>query len=209
MSHAGLVFTDRDRGSDWARGSLAQGSDLALRVSSRLAEFTVALVVAPPTVALDPAILDDHGRGFRTSDVDRLAARMLDSLHEAGAKTLVVEDDLARRGDPRLPSDIALVGERVLRWIDLSLGSEVAARLLRTGASGYPLNAVVCMLPAEELALTPGRVLTDDETLRLASTARAVITSVYDAETYLILTSAKLAAEINRSGRWRLEDRRP
>ena len=106
-----------------------------------------------------------------------------------------------------MPPDVAFVGERVLRWVDLSLHPDGAARLLRTGATGYPLNAVVCMNSPDALGLAAGKVLTEIEISSLAAAACAVITSVYDAETYLVLTTAELATEIARIGKWELADR--
>ncbi|HTZ43213.1 MAG TPA: hypothetical protein VMB79_05070 [Jatrophihabitans sp.] len=183
--------------SAWARESLADGSELAMLVRDRLAEFSTALVIAP---ALSPSMsisIDDRGRGMHTSDVDLALRPLLESFRQAGARTLIVEDDLARCGDPRLPAKVVYAGDRVLRWCDFIPGAQDPVRLLRTGASGYPLNAIISSADAGALDLTPGRTLSYENLRRVSAAGGAVITSVYDAESYLILVTENLAVSMN------------
>jgi hypothetical protein len=58
---------DHERGWDWARGSLEQGSGLAQQVSSRLTEFPVAesyLVLASSKIAAEIGRLATGLRGL-------------------------------------------------------------------------------------------------------------------------------------------------
>lgn len=182
-------------GADWTRGSLAQGSDLAASMTRRLAEFASARLLIPPVPGAAPVTsLDDHGRGTRSSDADQIAQRLLGSFAAAGVRTLVVEDDLARRGDPGVGLDVAFIGDRVVRWADLGVGANAAVQLLRAGASGYPLNAFACWRPSAELGLKAGVILGESQQAALVDSTSAVITSVYDAETYLVLMSRDLEA---------------
>lgn len=184
-------------GADWVRGSLAQGSGMAELMTRRLGKLGSAVLLSPSAPGAAPITsLDDLGRGIRPSDADQIARRLLQSFGAAGVKTLVVEDDLARRGDPGVGLDVAFVGDRVVRWADLGAGAEAAAVLLRAGASGYPLNAFACWPPPAELGLKVGAPLTESQQAALVESTCAVITSVYDAETYLVLMSHDLEAAV-------------
>lgn len=143
-----VQILDSGIAQDWIRGSLAQGSLLSMVMTERLPALLVAVLMIPRYT--DPGArlrLDNHGRGYSPTEVDRVAAQFFHALAACGAQTLVVEDDLARRGDQHLTGDVAFVDGRVIRWTVLEEGSNAAAvRLLRTGSSGYPLNAFVSIL---------------------------------------------------------------
>lgn len=179
-----------DLAADWARGSLAQGSELARLMTRRLPDLSGAFVVAPE--GLGPVVLDDVGRGIGSRDADAAVQRVLVSMIAAGATTLVVEDDLARRGDAAIPAEAVFVGDRVLHWMALDSRAAGAARLLRTGSSGYPLNAVICRLAPGRLHLLAGRELGADDVSKVADGACALITAVFDAESYLVLAAPDL-----------------
>lgn len=182
-------------GAGWVRGSLAQGSGMAELMTRRLDKLGSAVLLSPSVQGAAPVTsLDDLGRGIRSSDADQIAQRLLESFAAAGVRTLVVEDDLARRGDPGVGLDVAFVGDRVVRWADLGVGADVAVQLLRAGASGYPLNAFACWPPSAELGLEAGVPLGERQQAALVESTCAVITAVYDAETYLVLMSRDLEA---------------
>ncbi len=89
-----------------------------MRVARRLSDLSQAIVIGTPLG--DNQVLDGHGRGISQFDADVVLDRVVDALALTGATTLVVEDDLARRGDPGLYGQVAFVRGRVLRWADLS-----------------------------------------------------------------------------------------
>lgn len=159
-------------------------------VTTRLPDLPVGIVIGPPSTGQQA--LDDLGRGMRSVDADAIVQQAVESMARAGAGTLVVEDDLARRGDSGLPVDVAFVGDRVLRWAALNDEPAVAARLLRTGSSGYPLNAFVCRPDPADLPLVAGTALNELDIAVLAEATCAVITAVYDAESFVILAAADL-----------------
>jgi hypothetical protein len=184
-------------GADWVQGSLAQGSGLATMMTLRLDRMETARLLAPEVPgAGSVAPLDDYARGIRSSDSDQVAKRVLESFAEVGVRTLVVEDDLARRGDPGLGADVAFLSDRVIRWADLAVGAVAAVRLLRTGSSGYPLNAFACWGAPVELGLEAGKTLDESRQASLVDSTCAVITSIYDAEAYLLLMSHDLEVRI-------------
>jgi hypothetical protein len=189
VTQIGFVAIDPDAAADWIRHSLDLGSDLSMLVGQRLRALPHAFVGGP-----GPATGEGwkFGRGISTADADAAVQHLLASMARNGPQTLVVEDDLARRGDSSLTADVAFVGDRVLRWIALSEGGDAASRLLRTGSSGYPLNAFLCDRAPSELGLTAGRLLSEPDTLSVAESVFAVITTIYDAETFLILETADL-----------------
>jgi hypothetical protein len=171
---------------------------LSISMTARLASLPGALLVVPHT-AHDPeaARLDDHGRGYPSSEVDRLASRLLELLTSVGAQSLVVEDDLARRGDPGLEGNVAFVDDRVVRWANLGQGADAPAALLRGGSSGYPLNAFVSSFGAGDLMLAPGSRLQPAALSTIVNSAMAVIASVYDAEAYVALIAPEVLADIS------------
>jgi hypothetical protein len=190
----GLLIDPRS-GARWVQDSLRHGSVLSTMVSRRLKDFAVARLLAPEAVSPgNVGVLDNESRGIRTSDVDRLAGQVIARIALAGVRTIVVEDDLARRGDPVLRRDLAYVEDRVVRWVDL-IGDPVdGARLLRSGASGYPLNAYACGPSPGDLGLASGRSLELKELESIAASTRAVLASVFDAEAFVMLMLPELGA---------------
>jgi hypothetical protein len=185
------VPIDADQAIDWARGSLAQGSRLAMSMTQRLESLRSTWLVTQPEADDErPRRLDEHGHGVKTSDVDLLASRLLASLMRAGLGVLLVEDDLARRGDPNLGSEVAFVGDRIVRWSEMKGSSGRAVAFLRRGSSGYPLNAFVCRASAKQLRLEPGIEIDAEAQSHIVETAQAVIVSVYDAEAFVALLSS-------------------
>jgi len=188
---------DTKSGTRWVRSSLASGSILSAMVMKRLSDFSAARLLAPDTALPGLThILDDNGRGIRTCDVDLIAGRVLEKFSVAGVQTLVVEDDLARRGDALSGHDVAYVDDHVVRWIDLTASPVAAVQLLRRGASGYPLNAFACWLSPEALGLESGRDLGEGERASIVSSTGSVLVSVYDAEAFVALMSPELGLHL-------------
>jgi len=146
------------------------------------------LLVEPTLAPQVKPVLDDNGRGLPSSEADEVARRLLDSAASAGKVTLIVEDDLARRGDPRVER-ATFVGDRVLRWEEVADDASNAATLLRKGSSGYPLNAYLCSGVAADLGLAPEADLSPDLQGRLAEAVVGVIVSVWDAEAFVAVLS--------------------
>jgi hypothetical protein len=100
-------------GGDWVRDSLAQGSGMAELMTRQLGRFSSAVLLSPSATGAPPVTsLDHHGRGIRSSDADQIAERLLESFAAAGVLTLVVEDDMQRRGDPAVGLEALLSSGR-------------------------------------------------------------------------------------------------
>lgn len=186
------VPLDIDRATDWVRGSLAQGTTLAGLTTATLARYRSALLLAPESrIWSDSIHLDDSGRGVAVVEADAVAARFLAQLREVGGRTLIVENDLARRGDALRRDESCFVEDRVLAWVELTADVSVAASLLRRGSSGYPLNAFVSRLPALDLGLARGHQLSAEEIDVIVDSILAIVVSVFDAEAYVAVATVE------------------
>ncbi|WDM41844.1 hypothetical protein KV395_00545 [Microbacterium luteolum] len=128
----------------------------------------------------------DFARSVGVSDADRVLGKILQALSAISDGILVVDDDLARRGDPGL-DDVSFVDDRVIRWLDLRSAPDELTRLIRIGASGYPLNAFICDNSSGEAFRPSARSLSESEVDLLAGEVRLVIHSIFDAESFLLL----------------------
>jgi hypothetical protein len=103
--------------------------------------------IVPAGVQQERLLAFETGGLVSPADADRAVEEVLVAFGEEGGRCLVVEDDLARRGDPyvmALPFQTCFAGDRIVRWIEFSSpnGTRSAAGLIRKGASGYPRNAL-------------------------------------------------------------------
>lgn len=183
----------------WVRYHLEGMSALLEQVSARLDDFGSArLLVSPEEVAelgLVDLTLNSTGRQVSQAESDELARAALVALGRRGARTFLVEDELGRRSDgPRLTDDVFFVGEAVLRSEPLEDDCTAAAGLLRRGSSGYPCDALVCTGTQDRLGLHPGADLTEDAVAQAAASVTAVLTSVWDDETYVLLVDGRPGA---------------
>ncbi len=75
----------------------------------------------------------------------------------------------------------------MLRWEELQTDPSRLTQLIRSGASGYPLNAFVCDERGRTVLQRAGGSLSTVDALSLAQSVQVVINSVYDAESYLLI----------------------
>ncbi|MCL2471515.1 MAG: hypothetical protein FWF25_07225 [Propionibacteriaceae bacterium] len=176
-----------DKAWAWVLKSLLQGSVLSTLLVERLEALPRAFLLGTAGSEDFPF---SYALGLKEADVDSLAVRAFTNTAMCGGGSLIVESDFARKGDQCLAPDVAFVDDRVIRWTGLDGGGVEPVHLLRTGAAGYPLNAFVSALPVSELPLTPGTDLTRQEVEILAESVCAVIVAVFDAESFLFLTTA-------------------
>lgn len=171
----------------WVQRSLAQGALLSHSVAAHIERFSVATLLAPERYS--DGALDDVGRGIPSDEADATALAYL-TTRVPGGGCLLVEDDLARAGDPDLgghPGAYSVVDGRILRWVDLDGATEQVSWTLRAGSSRFPLNAFVIPVSASRAGLVPGAEVGDGVVAGIASQVVAVIVSVFDAEAYLAL----------------------
>ncbi|NJI58284.1 hypothetical protein HCX50_02445 [Microbacterium oxydans] len=129
----------------------------------------------------------------RLGDADSVLRRIFRGLPAVSDGILIVDDDLSRRGDAGLDG-VSFVDDRVIRWEGLQSPPEDLTRLIRRGASGYPLNAFTSGNRQGHTLRPSVGSLSDSDVLLLASEVQVVIHSVYDAESFLLLV---LDEEVN------------
>lgn len=183
------MITDIDLRSahDWVDESLSNGAQLAARVRMHLARLTASYLLLPSGTLDEPIQLDDQGRCLPMELSDSVAGPFLNSLRRRGDAVLIVEDDLALRRDPRGAGNRCCIGDRVIGWAAIDSDCTAAAALLRTGASGYPLNAFVVQSSAAKLGLAEGHDLKAEDVEVIARLTIAVIVSVFDAESFVAI----------------------
>jgi hypothetical protein len=186
-SHRAGAPLDAAAARPWVQRSLAQGALLSHAVAAEIERFVVATLLAPARYG--DGILDDIGRGIRAEEADATSLAYL-TRRGPGGGSLLVEDDLARPGDPGLgdhPGHYSVVDGRILRWADLDGAREQLSWTLRAGSSRFPLNAFVLPVSAAQAGLMPGAEVGDEIVAAIARQVVAVIVSVFDAEAYVAL----------------------
>lgn len=171
----------------WVQQSLSDGAQLSHAVAAHIERFVVATLLAP--AGYSDGHLDDMGRGIPGPETDAVALAYL-RTRVPGSGCLLVEDDLARPGDPGLAEHqgaYGVVEGRILRWADLDGADEQLAWTLRAGSSRFPLNAFLIPVSASQAGLIRGAEVADGLVARIASQVVAVIVSVFDAEAYVAL----------------------
>lgn len=169
----------------WITQSLSDGSALAHLVAKRLDHDWIAhLVGALPEEFAGDMKLDNVSRGTDRATSDSLMGTALIRLSTSGRMMLIVQDDLARRGDP-IQGSSCFVGDQAIRWTEISRSSIASAvQLLRTGSSGYPLNAYITFGVGPLLG---GTTVGSEQQVAIADSLAAIIVSVYDAEGYVLV----------------------
>ena len=174
----------------WSRDSLDRGegafaSELCQAMTGELDKFSHArLLVGEEQRELGQAI-SATGMGLSRAKSQDLAAAAIVELRSVGAKSMIVENDLAERGDVFVGPDCVFVGARVEHWMSID-DDRAAAGLLRT--ANYPLNAFFSTSTPAALGLSAGATLSGGEVSGITASTIAIVHQVFDDETYLILT---------------------
>lgn len=130
----------------------------------------------------------DFGRGIKSANADEeMRIFLVEAKNTIKANLLIVENELARRGDPNLLRPFVLIGDRVANWTVLDDEAGSAIDLMRRASSGYPLNALLCSFPEGSNELIGQCEIEYDHIPHIVQSVKAIIVNVFDAETYLIL----------------------
>jgi hypothetical protein len=177
---------DSEQARGWVRQSLLGGSLLAVAAAELLNLPGSATVL----VGENAINLTEFERTRQaTQDASGVLLReVLRQLKRDGARTVIVDDDLARRSDVKKWGAATYIGDRILRWDRLDGDLVVVVDVVRHGASGYPLNALVCTRTAEALALGDEREIGPVGIEAIVDATCALIVAVYDAESFLVWT---------------------
>jgi hypothetical protein len=178
---------------EWLRYSLGQG-EIVSPATVKFIEEHEGHAYTLASEAVDPARLAKPRDGGvivpGTGSPREALTRELETLAERGAACVVVEDELRLKRDPKPSLDgllpTAFVGEHVLHWADLADGTDAAILTVDRGSHGYPLNAFVTSVSAQELGLVDGVDLDSDIAGAVVGSLVAVIVAAYDDETYII-----------------------
>lgn len=123
------------------------------------------------------------------------SAEIVTSLRELlpfSPMTILVEDDLARLGDPsvdRSAFSYVTEGDRVLRWA--RLGGDGDYRILDEGSSRMPLIAWLCRGATEDFGLRRGDALSGDSAAALLDRVVAVAADAHDGEDCIVFTASR------------------
>jgi hypothetical protein len=179
-----LSIADSQR---WANACLEQGSALSQLLIPQLAEFDFARALVASAVFTKPV---DFSKSAQIDSVkaNSVAREYFRSITRSRKSLLVVEDDLARRGDSSLIGEFAFVGDHVVRWRQLDKDEDASIRLLRQGSSGFPTVAFVVTGLAEDFGLLAGASFDFAGEEKLAKSADAMIFAAFDAEAFLVMT---------------------
>jgi hypothetical protein len=169
------------RGLDWVKQSLRAGRRFASGVQTTLdLGRGSAVSLAPPEFGSDGLYGFDRSIGIRASDGDNALDRVLSTV-ECNGGTLVIEDELARVGDPflsRVPDRFSIYGEDILWRLAWPLSQPSA--VIRKHSSGYPTNAFLLTSNIDEDKL-------DEPTaVQLTRSVRLIICAAYDAESFVL-----------------------
>lgn len=128
--------------------------------------------------------LDGSKRGAGDDDLDAYVARRA----ERGDRCIVVEDEMARRGDAWIEREtersFAYFDERLVHYADLDHG--LASDVLSDATSGHPTNAFLVRSGHAALGLESELTLGADGIDRIVATLDVVIVAAFDAESYMI-----------------------
>ena len=183
------VEANVDEARYWAQESLEGGSAVAECLRKQLDRFTDAQILGPVE---GPAFTARNARVGRQIDSDKsdlLAGEFMRDMRNYGGVILLVEDDLWTKHDGDLSGEAAFVGDTLIRWTRLDASYARAAKLLRSGASGYPTNAYVSSRDETSLQLKTGWSLSAEQVSALCSSTLALVVAAFDAEAWLALRS--------------------
>lgn len=190
----------------WIENSL-EISPLAGLYRSVLNAFDSALLlIDPESDSAVPAKLDNVGGRYIVSNSDRVVERFIRVLAEVGVRTLIVDDDASRRGDPHLGQNHVFVGDRVLWWVDLrEVSASAAVTSLREHAA-YWLNAYACWGTPEMFGFVEGAALSSSQIGRVVERTSAILSWVFDNEATVAMLSRELTVALRKESGWCLQE---
>ena len=184
------IDIDVDTAREWTRSSLLRSdSEVAAVLVKRLGSFCTAKVLADVSYQKDVGNLSNVGRGLTGSR--EVARNFLKQLAADAPRTLLVENELGRRGDPGMESRSVFMNGVPASWSELNRYGNVDPVSVITGtSSGWPLNAYVLAGPPSKYQLTLGGDLAGSEQEKVAKDTVTILSSAFDGEAFLALRGA-------------------
>lgn len=188
-------------GIEWVRDSLEWGAgmntgwSLEPLVLKNLELFSEATLLAPLVQAVTPVTeLNAWAREIPSAERRSIEALAMTYLQDNEVRSMVVEDEMASRGDSQLEETgpRCFVNDRILRWTGMEeVGSE-GARFVDRHSTGWPTNAYFCRLDSAVLGLENGKTLNSADQQRVVDSICAIVVSVYDGDAFFMLSTDSL-----------------
>lgn len=176
----GWIRAEIEDARSWVLESLASGAPLVQSFEPLVATFVDARVLIPGSARKSVRTRLDQSFGISPPTTSPGLSLLFGALNSEGLQSLLVEDDLRRKGDGGVSPTALFDGERV--FLAGSLKSPAASISMVRSASGYPLNAFVSRTV---LIVGHDNEIGDVSTFR--ANVGAVLVSAFDAESYLVL----------------------
>lgn len=180
---------DRDEGSRWLTSWLAAGFDISAAVLAidpfDRGDFQTFIPMEAsigeikfPHVPDVPGVVSDEGLAW-----------FLEAMIRAGARSLIVEDDMAERSDPKLPGKpipLGFIDNRVVHWHELDAGSGASAVETIMRSASHIMNAFVSTKSIEELGLVDHQEISKGIGKEIAASLLAIITFAFDETSFAV-----------------------
>ena len=179
----------REQGKVWLTQWLTAGFDISTAVlASRPLDWNRFLTFIPIDASVEavkfpdapdvPGVVSDEGLAW-----------FLEALMQVGAHSLIVEDDMVEKSDPKvldekIPS--GFIGNRVVHWHELRPGSGQRAVEMIMNSASCILNAFVSTKPIEELCLVDAQELPEGIGEKVAASLLAIVTFAFDETSFAV-----------------------
>ena len=169
---------------DWLAHSLGMGSRFSSLVAQDLHRVS-GWEFLGDALGQEPTDFHESGRGGNPVERSiRLTSYFRERLEDDPDRLVLVENMLARRGDPHLPAHSLFVDENVVLWEPLASDPGNLLQLLGRAGSGWVTNAFIGASGIETGSSEP-RDLEGEPLRRLAASVEHIIVSVFDGEGYV------------------------
>ena len=195
MLEAALREVDQQTANEWIASSLQQGHELSAATLARIDLSNGHSRAIMPTEIPSPNSSDfENGMRVIYKGVYRVLSDFLLGLAIKGDICLVVENELARRGDIPSPKETRFSGistgyvdDHVLHWTSLNPNNiDVAIKTIAVGSSGYPRNCFVASVNNEFMNTFIDKSLPTDVIDKIAESIVALVIGAFDDESYVV-----------------------
>jgi len=173
----------------WLRYSLEQGFDVSAAVlDAGFIDKGRGLAIVSTEFQRAPFEFF-HGGVLGTDTSRECLGRILVDGTFGLIGSLLVEDDVRRKGDPwigRIKPPSAFIADRVLHWANPNTGIGNVVEVIHHGGFGYPLNAFLVTKSSADLGLVDSEEAPEDLPRQVVSSLLGVVVSAFDNESFLI-----------------------
>jgi hypothetical protein len=186
-----VVEAPAEEAQIWLRYSMEQGFEVSAAVlDAGFIDRGRGLAIVSDEFQRTPFEFS-HGGVIGTAASRECLGRMLVDGEFGPVGSLLVEDDVRRKGDPwisKIAPPSAFIGERVLHWADSEMGIDKVVEAIHRGGFGYPLNVFLMTKSSAELGLVDREDAPEELPQEVVSSLLVVVVSAFDNESFLIWT---------------------